>query len=152
MWLICFTIVNMLHHRQDSDNVNPEVFFFFFFHMAWELNITVGNSRVFILWHADPSAKSTIKVRSLTNDSNYPRLHLRSKIFGDPKQTPWCRLSTGSACNSIQIQKSSPAAKFHLHQLYKYSFFISCPQPRSHPWSNTHLQTAHFKHQQNSLC
>ena len=30
-------------------------------------------------------------------------------------------------------------------------FFTSGRQPRSHPWSNTHLQTAHFKHLQNSL-
>ena len=58
---------------------------------------------------------------------------------------------TGSVCRSIQIQKSSLAAKFYLHQWYQYFFFTSGPQPRSHPWSNTHLQTAHFKHLHNCL-
>ena len=120
MWLICFTIVNMLHHRQDSDNVNPEFFFFFFFpHMAWEWNITVGSSRVLILWHADPSARSTIKVRPVTNDSNYPRLHLRSKILGDPKQTPWMQI------------KQKFCLQFHSHKKKNHpplpSFiYISC--------------------------
>ena len=39
----------------------------------------------------------------------------------------------------------------YLHQWYQYSLFTSGPQPRSHPWSNTHLQTAHFNHLQNCL-
>ena len=43
------------------------------------------------------------------------------------------------------------AAKFHLHHWFQYSFIISGPQPRSHSWSNTHLQTAYLKHLQNSL-
>ena len=82
--------------------------------MAWERNITVGNSRVFILWHADLSARSTIKVRSVTNDSNYPRLHFRSKIFGEPKQTPWMQ-----SCAAIPF-------KFKNHPPLPSSIYTSC--------------------------
>ena len=50
-----------------------------------------------------------------------------------------------------KLKKSSLATKFHLHPWHQYCFFTSGPQPRCHPWSNTHLQKAHFKHLQNSL-
>ena len=114
----------------------------------YQVCVSCNWSPLFIAWKFCRWCRGT----DVKSDARSPTNNLLLKIAFQIWNPGWPKTNSSSVKTEVLLAipsrfKNHPSlpSSICINQWYQNFFFTSGPQPRSHPWFNTHLQTAHFK-------